>query len=176
MSSSESALVVLVPEAEAVVKPFRDQYDASAAAGMPAHITLLYPFKTPDEVDQMTLDRLPGCFACFKPFRFTLGTVQRFSNEVLYLAPEPDESCRQLTLSIWNLFPETPPYGGKWPDIIPHLSVAQLANEQQRAAIAADFAMASQRKLPIRAIASKVALMDTRSGHWSVRAMFSLGT
>jgi len=29
---------------------------------------------------------------------------------------------------------------------------------------------------PIRAIASKVALMDTRSGHWSVRAMFSLGT
>jgi hypothetical protein len=94
----------------------------------------------------------------------------------LYLAPEPDESFRQLTLSIWNLFPETPPYGGKWPDIIPHLSVAQLANEQRLTAIAADFAMASQRKLPIRAIASKVALMDTRSGHWSVRAMFSLGT
>jgi hypothetical protein len=36
--------------------------------------------------------------------------------------------------------------------------------------------MASQRKLPIRAIASKVALMDTRSGHWSVTALFSLGT
>ncbi|HMH61936.1 MAG TPA: 2'-5' RNA ligase family protein, partial [Bradyrhizobium sp.] len=127
MSSSESALVVLVPEAEAVVKPFRDQYDPSAAAGMPAHITLLYPFKTPDEVDQMTLDSLRDCFACFEPIPFSLGTIQRFPNEVLYLAPEPDESFRQLTLSIWNLFPETPPYGGKWPDIIPHLSVAQLA-------------------------------------------------
>ena len=47
MSSSESALVVLVPEAEGVVKPFRDLHDPSAAAGMPAHITLLYPFKHP---------------------------------------------------------------------------------------------------------------------------------
>src|SRR6266478_5296494 len=119
MSSSESALVVLVPEAEAVVKPVRDQYDPSAAAGMPAHITLLYPFKAPDEVDQMTLDRLRDCFACFEPIPFSLGTIQRFPNEVLYLAPEPNESFRQLTLSIWNLFPETPPYGGRWPDIIP---------------------------------------------------------
>ena len=80
MSSSESALVVLVPEAEAVVKPFRDQYDPSAAAGMPAHITLLYPFKTPDEVDQMTLDGLRDCFACFEPIPFSLGTIQRFPN------------------------------------------------------------------------------------------------
>src|ERR1051325_8060387 len=55
MSSSESALVVLVPEAEVFAKPFRDQYDPSAAAGMPAHITLLYPFKAPDEVDDITL-------------------------------------------------------------------------------------------------------------------------
>jgi hypothetical protein len=44
MSSDESALVVLVPEAEAATKPFRDQYDPAAAAGVPAHITLLYPF------------------------------------------------------------------------------------------------------------------------------------
>src|ERR1700704_427204 len=176
MSLNESALVVLVPEAEAVTKPFCDRYDPSAAAGIPAHITLLYPFKVPDEIDDITVCKLRDCFARFEPIRFSLGTIQRFPNEVLYLAPEPDESFRQLTLSIWNLFPETPPYGGKWPDIIPHLSVAQLANEQQLTAIAADFAMASQRKLPIRAIASKVALMDTRSGHWSVRAMFSLGT
>ena len=34
MPSIETALVVLVPEADALVKPFRDQYDPSAAAGM----------------------------------------------------------------------------------------------------------------------------------------------
>jgi hypothetical protein len=44
------------------------------------------------------------------------------------------------------------------------LSVAQFANEQQRAAIADNFATASQGKLPIRATASEVVLMDNRSG------------
>jgi 2'-5' RNA ligase len=173
--SGESALVVLVPEAEAVAKPFRDRYEPSAATGMPAHITLLYPFKAPDEIDDITLGKLRDCFARLQPIRFSLSTIKRFP-DVLYLAPEPDEPFRQLTLSIWKLFPETPPYGGKWPGIIPHLSVAQLANEQQLAAIEDDFAKASRGKLPIRAIASKIALMDTRSGRWQVRAMFSLGT
>jgi 2'-5' RNA ligase len=176
MSSSESALVVLVPEAEALVKPFRDRYDPSAAAGVPAHITLLYPFKAPEEVDDVMLRKLRDCFVCLEPIQFSLANIQRFPVEVLHLAPEPDEPFRQLTLSIWKLFPETPPYGGKWLDIVPHLSVAQLANEQQLTAIADDFAKASQGKLPIRAIASKVALMDNRSGRWRVRAMFSLGT
>jgi hypothetical protein len=63
MSQIESALVVLVPEAEPLVKPFRDWYDPSAAAGAPAHITLLYPFKHPDEVDQTVLDDLSELFS-----------------------------------------------------------------------------------------------------------------
>jgi 2'-5' RNA ligase len=175
MSLNESALVVLVPEAEAVTKPFRDRYDPSAAAGMPAHITLLYPFKVPDEIDDITVCKLRDCFARFEPIPFSLGTIHRFPIEVLYLAPEPDEPFRQLTSSIWELFPETPPYGGKWPDIIPHLSVAQLASEQQLTAIAGDFAKASQDELPIHATASKVALMENRSGRWKVRVMFRLG-
>ncbi len=62
MSAIESALMVLVPEAETLVKPFRDRYDPSAAAGVPAHITLLYPFKHPNEVDQTVLDDLDQCF------------------------------------------------------------------------------------------------------------------
>jgi 2'-5' RNA ligase len=176
MSSDESALVVLVPEAEAVARPFRDRYDASAAAGVPAHITLLYPFKAPDEIDDITLVKLRDCFAGYEPIQFSLRTIQRFHAEVLYLAPEPDEPFRQLTLSIWNLFPETPPYGGKWPDVIPHLSVARVTDEAQLTTIADDFAKAAQGKLPIHAIAYKVALMEKRSGRWSVRAMFSLGS
>jgi 2'-5' RNA ligase len=175
MLRSESALVVLVPEAEAVAKPFRDRYDPSAAAGMPAHITLLFPFKAPNDVDAITLGNLRDCFARFEPIRFSLGTVKRFPAEVLYLAPQPDEPFRQLTLSIWKLFPERPPYGGKWPDIIPHLSLAWLADEVRLTEVADDFARASAGKLPIAAIASEVALMDNRSGRWKVEARFSLG-
>jgi 2'-5' RNA ligase len=172
MSSSESALVVLVPEAEAVAKPFRDRYDPSAAAGMPAHITLLFPFKDPDDI---TLGNLRDCFARFEPIRFSLGTVKRFPADVLYLAPEPDEPFRQLTRAIWTLFPQTPPYRGQWPDIIPHLSLAWLADEVRLSEVANEFARASVGKLPIAAIASEVALMDNRSGRWKVEATFSLG-
>src|SRR5882757_7101390 len=158
MSQSESALVVLVPEAEAVAKPFRDRYDPSAAAGMPAHITLLFPFKAPDDVDAITLGGLRDCFARFEPIRFSLGTIKRFPAGVLYLAPDPDEPFRQLTRSIWKLFPATPPYRGKWPDIIPHLSLAWLTDEARLTEVADDFARASAGKLPIPAIASEVAL------------------
>jgi hypothetical protein len=94
----------------------------------------------------------------------------------LYLAPEPDEPFRQLTLSIWNLFPETPPYGGKWPDIVPHLSIAQVADEAQLTAITDDFTRAVQHRLPIFPIASEVALMESRSGRWTIRNVFSLGS
>jgi 2'-5' RNA ligase len=175
MSRSESALVVLVSEAEAVAKPFRDRYDPSAASGMPAHITLLYPFKAPDHVDAVTRGSLRDCFARFEPVRFSLAAIKRFPGGVLYLAPEPDEPFRQLTLAIWKLFPQTPPYGGQWPDIIPHLSIAWLADEVLLTEVADDFASATEGKLPIRAIASEIALMDNRSGRWKAEASFSLG-
>jgi 2'-5' RNA ligase len=173
MWPDETALVVLVPEAETVAKPFRDRYDSSAAAGVPAHITLLYPFKAPDELEHLTLGTLRDCFARVEPIRFLLGTIQRFA-EVVYLAPEPDEPFRQLTLAIWNLFPETPPYRGKWPGIVPHLSVASDTNERQLTAIADEFASASQGQLPIHAIASEIALLEKKSGRWSVRVVFGL--
>jgi hypothetical protein len=67
-----------------------------------------------------------------------------------------------------------PPHRGKWSDIVPHLSVAQLVNEQQVATVAEDLAKVSQGKFPIRAIASKIALMDNRSGRWGIRDLFSL--
>src|SRR4051812_2432915 len=75
--SGESALVVLVPEAEAVVKPFRDRYDPSAAAGMPAHITALFPFRAPDDIDDLTLGKLHDCFARLQPIQFSLRTIKR---------------------------------------------------------------------------------------------------
>jgi 2'-5' RNA ligase len=175
MSRSESALVVVVGEAEAVAAPFRDRYDPSAAAGMPAHITLLYPFKAADDVDDIARGKLRDCFARFEPVRFSLGAIKRFPGGVLYLAPQPDEPFRQLTLAIWNLFPQTPPYGGKWPDIIPHLSIAWLADERRLTEVAGDFAKASDGKLPVRATASEIALMDNRSGRWNVEASFRLG-
>jgi len=175
MSSNESALVVLVPEAEALVKAFRDKYDPSAAAGMPAHITLLYPFKPPAELGADVLENLHNCFARFVPFSYLLSAVRRFPSEVLYLAPKPDEPFRDLTLAICEQYPERPPYGGKFADVIPHLTVAQVQNEDDLDRIAEDFAVAARGMLPIAASAVDVALMDNRSGDWQIRDVCALG-
>jgi len=50
-TSYVSALVVLVPEAGALVGRLRQRYDPSAAVGMPAHITLNYPFLPSEPAD-----------------------------------------------------------------------------------------------------------------------------
>jgi 2'-5' RNA ligase len=173
MSPIESALGIFVPEAESLVKPFRDRYDPSAAAGVPAHITLLHPFKHPDEINEVVLDDLRRCFGRFASFEFSLASIRRFP-DAIYLSPEPDEPFRQLTLAIWERYPEAPPYGGKWSDIVPHLTVAQLTDERQLDRIADEFTQACQGKLPIYATVVETLLVDNRSGHWLTRAAFSL--
>jgi len=171
----ESALVVVVPEAEQLVGPFREKYDPSAAAGMPPHITLLYPFKPPDDISEAELGNLSLCFACLGQFDFSLAAIRRFAGGVLYLAPEPDEPFRRLSLVIWQRYPKVPPYGAKYSNIVPHLTVAQLADERQLDHIADQFARASQGKLPIRATASEIALVEKRAGSWQARTTLALG-
>jgi len=70
MSPIESALMVLVPEAERLVKPFRDRYDPSAAAGIPAHITLLYPLSIPMKLIRRCLTSLTSASADGPRFGF----------------------------------------------------------------------------------------------------------
>jgi hypothetical protein len=150
MLAVESALVVLVPEAEVVVKSFRDQYDPSAADGCPAHVGLLYPFKPPDEITKTDLDNLKRCFALFQPFHFSLAVTRRFPG-VLYFAPQPDEPFRRLTYAIWDCYPETPPCAGRYPDVVPHLTVANQLADDQLDRITVELKQASKGKLPIAA-------------------------
>lgn len=174
MELAESALVILVPEAEALVRSFRDRHDPSAAAGVPAHITLLYPFRAPEEIDADVIASLRQCFASFAPFEFDLAAVRRFPG-VLYLAPEPGEPFRELTMAIWSRYPETPPYRRKYADIVPHLCVAQIPDEQRLDCVAKALSRAFHEQARVHATAAEVALMESGSGRWRVRTMIRLG-
>lgn len=147
-----------------------------AAAGVPAHITLLYPFKHPAELGPGVLEHLGKCFACFAPFTFSLVAVRRFHREVLYLVPEPDEPFRRLRRAIHDLYPDTPPYGSKFSRIVPHLTIAQVDSEELLQRIADRFAQEAKGKLPIAVRAAQMALMDNRSGPYGIRSLLGLGS
>lgn len=172
-ASAQSALGVLVPEVETLVRPFRDRYDPSAAKGVPAHITILVPFKPPETITAEVLNTLRQLFARFALITFTLAEVRRFPN-VLYLAPLPDAPLKALTHALVERFPETPPYGGVFAEVIPHLTIAQLADAAQLNQIAQDFEQAAFGRLPVMATVTEVVLLDNTTGLWQTRARFAL--
>lgn len=171
--TSESALVVLVPEAEALVGPFRERYDPSASGGMPAHITINYPFLPMEPNWFEALERLDEVFAGFPSFDFSLSEVHRFPG-VLYLAPHPDQPFMDMIAAVVDRFPDSPPYGGVIEDIVPHLTVAQVEERQALREIAGDFARAASGRLPIPARVESVWLMDNRGGRWKREYEFEL--
>jgi hypothetical protein len=172
MIKLETALAVPVPEAEPLVAPFRVRYDPGAGRGMPAHITVLYPFKSPDTIDAATLAELHDLFGAFRPFDFRLEAIRQFLGEALYLSAQPEEHFRHLTLAAWHRFPETPPYGGRYTGIVPHLTVALVPDTTRLAAITREFTAATQNKLPVPGRAAGVALFDTTGGRWHLQTVF----
>ena len=83
---TESALVVPVPAAARLVEPLRAELDSSAALGVPAHITVLYPFVLPALIDEELTSLLTDLFASVAPFRFRLASVEWFGTDVLWPA------------------------------------------------------------------------------------------
>jgi 2'-5' RNA ligase len=119
----ETALIAKAPEAEPPVGAWRNRFDSAAAAGVPAHITVLYPFLDHQLVDADVVGQLHALFAGHRGFGVQLMQCRRFPG-VLYVAPVPETELRALTSAVTSRWPEAPPYGGQFEDVVPHLTVA----------------------------------------------------
>ena len=169
-----TALIVVVPEAESLVGELRLRYDESARQGVPAHITVLFPFAAPEDVSSETLVALGSLFATHRSFAFQLSSVGRFP-ATSYLAPSPSEPFVSLTEAVWRAYPEHPPFAGEFDAIVPHLTVAHgnvgeaaVANEIVAAALAREGA--------IRSVCRAVVLMENSSGRWRPMHEFALAS
>lgn len=164
----ESALIVPVPEAEPVVRAWRDQHDPSARLGVPAHITVLYPFAAP-EIARAEADTLAALFRRVAAFAFSLVDVRSFP-KTAYLAPDPGDRFVALTQAVAGRWPAYPPYGAAFADIVPHLTVADGVGADVLAAAA----RALQRELPIRCHAAECWLLCRGAdGHWVKERSFT---
>lgn len=122
----ESGLLVEIPQAEPAVARFRERLDSSARLGVPAHITVLYPFIPPAVLDAAVLGQLEQLFAAVPRFAFRLDRTSWFGQAVVWLAPSDPGPFRILTERVVEAFPAYPPYGGDFGDPTPHLTIGDL--------------------------------------------------
>jgi len=164
--ATHSALVVPVPEADHLVARHRPT--------VPAHVTVLYPFVPPQDITDATVVDLRAAFVGIEAFDCEFARVGWFGQEVVWLAPEPDRHFRALTQAMCERFPAHPPYGGRHPDTVPHLTVVdhRTADVDTRARTAEALAEV----LPIRARIDRVRLVagDDAIGAWRTVAEFAL--
>jgi 2'-5' RNA ligase superfamily len=170
---TESAVIVAVPEAEEAVGPYRAALDRYASWGVPAHVTLLYPFVSPPKIDDGVIRALADVLRTVPAFRITLSRIAWFGDSVVWLAPEPNQPFQMLTNALVARFPGHPPYGGGHVEVIPHLTIGQGAPVEALRAAAA----AVEPQLPIDAYIRSALLIQGRHapGSWQTVAEFSLG-
>ena len=178
----ETILLLPVPAAEPAVGRHRARLVESARGGVPAHITVLYPFLPPAGITEQLIASLGRLFAGFDAFEFTLDRVGWFGAEVVWLGPRDPAPFRALTSAAFAAFPCCPPYGGQHAQGLPpqpHLTIGK-AGGQQALRTAAESVRPC---LPIEATAAEVILMTgprpgtpgIPPGQWRTVAAFPLG-
>ncbi len=142
-----TALVVPVGEAGAYYV---------GAPGVPAHVTILFPFADATEVDEAALEEL---LSRFHAFDFALDRVEQFDDGSRWLRPVPSAPFVDLTAAVSERWPDYPPYEGAFDEPIPHVTIT-----------AADV------PVPIAGRATEVVLIveNESDGSWSTLRSFAL--
>jgi 2'-5' RNA ligase len=104
MTPTQTALIVPIPETEEAVGPFRASLDTAASWGVPAHVTVLYPFLPPERINTQVLSAISDTVAAVPRFDVTFAHVDWLDDTVVWLAPQPNHPFRELTASVWKRF------------------------------------------------------------------------
>lgn len=172
-AATQSALIIEIPTAEPAVGDLRAHYDRSASWGVPAHITVLYPFLAPAALDTMVLSAVQDVVWSVPRFALALTRIGWFGDKVVYLTPDPPGPLHTLTAAISATFGILP-YAGAHPDDVPHLTVAH----DQPLTVLRQVATQVRRHLPIAATADHVTLITGRpepGRTWQPHTTFPLG-
>jgi 2'-5' RNA ligase len=142
----ESAIIVPIAVPKTIHR-LRERMDPSAAQGVPAHVTLIYPFMPVERLDDEVRRKVGRIVAAEPTFTVNFREVTRWPN-VVQLPPDPPDPFRRLTAALAAEFPDYPPYEGAFEVVIPHLTVARDVSDEYYAA--AEHALPAA--LPVRHI------------------------
>jgi len=171
-AGAQSGFIVVVPEAEPLVNAMRWKFDETARLGVPAHVTVLFPFMDPERIDAVVLEKCARTLTEHKKFVFQLHRVGRFP-VTAYLEPDPPEPFIALTMGLVGAFPEYPPFDGEFTSIIPHLTVAH-GNASEAQTAARQLALNLQSVERVSCVCAAVTLIENSSGQWKPMRVFPL--
>ena len=164
-----SAVVVRIPLPPGLGR-LRRRWDRAARAGVPAHVTILFPFLPAARLDPDARRELAAIAATHEPFDVRFDRVERFPN-VVYVAPEPAAPFSRLIEAVATRFPDFPPYDGAFDEVIPHLTITEAETAPLER-----IAEQAVRALPFkhRVLAMDV-LVEDGAGRWRSRWRLPLG-
>jgi 2'-5' RNA ligase len=146
---------------------FRVAHVPNAALGVPAHITLIYPFLPVDLLDASVRRHVARALAPHPPFTFRLSGVRRWPNSH-YLAVVPPEPFEAIVRSLVEFFPEYLPYAGEF-EYVPHVTIAE-GDDRSLARLARDLSVPVGEQEVTRILL----IAQGRDGTWRVRWTFPL--
>lgn len=161
----DSALVIPV-SLPARLERERRRHVPSAALGVPAHVTLLYPFIASSDLTDHDRRQIAGILDEHPAFEYRLGRVRAWPT-ALYLEVQPEVAFVRLVRALVSTYPAWVPYGGAFP-YVPHVTVADLpATDSPRIAD-------PRRPLHRRAEHANLIVQD-EAGRWRTRWHFAVG-
>lgn len=162
--------MVLVPAADTLVETWRNPHDPSRALGMPAHITILFPFLQQDDLSTASLEALRAICRGTRPLQTCFRDIGRFPS-VLYLEPRPAVAFVSLTAAIETEWPDHPPFAGEFDEVIPHLTVTNGASEEVMDAAADDLST----RLPLSVTLTEASLFVFDGDRWQLATRLPFG-
>ncbi len=112
--------VALPPRLEAL----RMRSVPDAADGLPAHLTVAYPFAEAGSIDDGVVALVRDVVARHAPWTMRLVERRRWPDTV-YASIDPDGPAIALQADLATAFPSLPIYGGTIDVFVPHVTVAE---------------------------------------------------
>jgi 2'-5' RNA ligase len=169
VGARRGGLIVPVPEAEPILQAWRARLGPTTEPGVPAHVTLLFPFPPLAGLSAADQADLAAMFEAQPALDVSFPSVGLFP-DVVYLEPVPADWFVQATQALSTRFGLLP-YGGLHSHVIPHLTVARHADRAVLAHVAQQLAPS----LPISTRVQEVWLMEeSAEGVWAHTATFPL--
>lgn len=167
-----SGFVAEIPAADPVVHEHRLLLDRGAQLGVPAHVTVLFPFAPPSLIGAADVQRAAELCRNHEPFDVTFDHTDWFDQQVLWAAPANPAPFRALTAAFAAAFPAYPPYGGAFDGAIPHLTIADRAPLEVMLGVE----QAVRQRLPIQHRVTQVSLFagSDEDGSWMRLQRFPL--